>query len=76
MWAALTALNLLALMQALAQTDCDGRGRAHGKRLRRELLCLPGRVVNHAGQTTVRLAADREELVEAYRRIRALPVAA
>lgn len=76
MWAALTALNLSALMQALAQTDCDGRGRAHGKRLRRELLCVPGRVVTHAGQTTLRLAADSDHLVEAYTRIRALPVAA
>jgi Transposase DDE domain group 1 len=52
LWAALLALNLSAWTQALA---LPGSGRAHAKRLRRELVCVPGRVLHHARRTVLRL---------------------
>lgn len=54
MWACLLALNLSAWTQTLGQVDDDGR--AHGKRLRRQLLCLPARIIRHARRTVIRLA--------------------
>lgn len=53
MWACLLALNLSAWAQALGQVDHHGR--AHGKRLRRELLTLPARIIHHARRTILRL---------------------
>jgi Transposase DDE domain group 1 len=52
LWAALLALNLSAWTQALGLGTSS---RAHAKRLRRELVCAPGRVVHHARRTVVRL---------------------
>lgn len=71
MWAALWALNLSALLQALAGLDVLAR--AHGKRLRRDLLCVPGRVVSHSGKLILRLAPHRHLLPEVYQRLRRLP---
>lgn len=53
MWAAFLALNLSAWTQALGQTD--DHGRAHGKRLRRQLINIPARVLHHARRTIIRL---------------------
>jgi hypothetical protein len=55
MWAALIALNISAWLQSLARTDTTG-GRAHGKRLRRELICLAARVTHRARQVVFRFA--------------------
>lgn len=73
MWAALTALNCSAWMQALSGLDAGGR--AHGKRLRRELICIPGRVIHHARQIIVRLSPSQRDgpILQAYRALRALP---
>ena len=57
MWAALLGLNLSSWLQALTGHD-QVDGRAHGKRLRRELLCVPARVVRHAGRLEVRCAPE------------------
>ena len=53
MWACLLAVNLSAWTQTLG--GVDQHGRAHGKRLRRELLRLPARIVHHARKTIIRL---------------------
>jgi hypothetical protein len=71
MWAALLALDCSALLQALTGLDTDGR--AHGKRLRRELIGIPGRLVRHAGQLIVRLAPRYAYLDQARQRLAALP---
>lgn len=73
MWATLTALNLSVLLQAMAGTDTELEGRAHGKRLRHQLLCIPGRLVHHARQLFLRLPPGHGHLHETYRRLRALP---
>jgi len=52
LWAALLALNLSAWIQALG---LGASSRAHAKRLRRELVCVPGRGVRHARATVLRL---------------------
>ena len=70
MWAVLTALNLSTLLQALAEIDDDGR--AHGKRLRRELIRVPGRVVHHARRTILRLPPGFDHLATVYARLRAI----
>ena len=43
MWVALRALNMSSWLQALSGHD-KANGRAHGKRLRRELICIAPRV--------------------------------
>ena len=67
--AAVTALNLSTLTQALAATG----PRAHAKRFRAELLTIPGRVLRHARQTVLRVPLGADHLVAAYRALRALP---
>lgn len=74
MWAALLALNLSVLLQAL--TGLDTHSRAHGERLRRELLCVPARLVRHGGMLTLRLPPGPQLLPEVLARLRALPAAA
>ncbi len=54
MWSALLALNLSAWTQGLGGIDADGR--AHAKRARRELFCIPARVIHHARQVVLRLS--------------------
>jgi len=76
MWAAFLALNLSAWTQALAGIDTHGR--AHAKRVRRELFCVAARVLRHARRTVVRLSPvnRRGPLVPAWTALRALPSAA
>jgi len=75
MWSALLALNLSAWVQSLGGADTDGR--AHAKRARRELFCLPARVIRHARQVIVRLspAHRRGPFASVWRALRALPSA-
>lgn len=61
MWSALLALNLSTFTQSLARVDNhpehhDRRQRAHAKRLRRELICIPARIITHARTTIIRPA--------------------
>jgi hypothetical protein len=55
MWAALLGLNISSWLQALTGHDATD-GRAHGKRLRRELVCIAARVTSHAGRLEVHTA--------------------
>src|SRR5664280_33710 len=73
MWAAFLALSLSAALQAL--TGHDQPHRAHGKRLRRELITVPARVVHHARRLIVRLAPGQADgpLTTGYDLLRALP---
>ena len=73
MWAAFLALSLSTGLQAL--TGHDHPHRAHGKRLRRELITIPARVVHHARQLIVRLAPGQADgpLIDAYAVLHALP---
>lgn len=74
MWGALLAVNLSAWLHELGGLDHgDGRGRAHLGRLRRELICVPGRVIHHARQTTLRLPTGLTLLAEVLSRLRQLP---
>jgi hypothetical protein len=70
LWAALLALNLSAWTQALG---LGATGRAHAKRLRRELVCVPGRLTRHARRLALHLSPRSSHLVAAYARLRALP---
>lgn len=58
MWAALLALNCSAWLQSLAGLDTGPDGRAHGKRLRRELICVAVRVLHHARRLVVRSSPE------------------
>lgn len=57
MWAALIGLNISSWLQALTGHD-QADGRAHGKRLRRELISVPARVTRHAGDIFVHPAPE------------------
>jgi hypothetical protein len=57
MWAAFLGLNISSWLQALTGHDAS-EGRAHGKRLRRELLCVAARVTHHGGRTEVHLSPE------------------
>jgi hypothetical protein len=67
--AAISALNLSALTQAL---DSSGP-RAHAKRLRFELLTVPGRVVRHARRHILHVPPRARHLVMVHQRLRLLP---
>lgn len=74
MWGALLAINLSAWLHELAGLDTgNGYGRAHLGRLRRELLCIPGRVIHHARRTTLRLPPGNTLLAQVLARLRNLP---
>jgi hypothetical protein len=74
MWGALLAVNLSAWLHELAGLDHgNGYGRAHLGRLRRELICVPGRVIRHARRITLRLPPGNTLLAEILARLRALP---
>ncbi len=75
MWAALLALNCSAPLQSLARLDTGPDGRAHGKRLRRELICVAARVVHHARKVVVRPAPEHRHGVfaDAWQVLSALP---
>ncbi|CAI7976114.1 Tnp_DDE_dom domain-containing protein [Frankia sp. Hr75.2] len=75
MWAAILAGWLSTLFQSLTGFD-QRAGRAHGDRLRHELINIPGRVIRHAGTLTLRLPPGRDQhLPGALERLRALPAA-
>jgi hypothetical protein len=74
MWAALLAGNLSVLLQAL--TGLDQEGRAHGARLRHELLCVPARLVRHGRTLTLRLPPGQHLLPTVLTRIRELDLTA
>lgn len=74
MWAALLAGNLSTLLQAL--TGIDKHGRAHGARLRHDLLCVPARLIHHGRRLTLRLPPGDQLLPTVLARIRGLPTAA
>jgi hypothetical protein len=57
MWAALLGLNISSWLQALSGHD-EENGRAHGKRLRRELLCVAARVTHHGGRVEVHASPE------------------
>jgi len=57
MWAVLVGLNISSWLQALTGHDAP-KGRAHGKRLRRELICIAARVTRHSGRTQVHCAPE------------------
>ncbi len=57
MWAALLGLNISSWLQALTGHD-EEDGRAHGKRLRREHLCVAARVTSHAGRIEVHTSPE------------------
>lgn len=76
MWGALLAVNLSAWLHELAGLDHgNGYGRAHLGRLRRELICIPGRVTRHARRITLRLPDGFSALAEVLSRLRELPAA-
>lgn len=75
MWAALLSLNISAWLQCLG--GADGEGRAHAKRLRRELICIPVRVLRHARQVVLRLSPvqRRGPFLSVWATLQALPSA-
>ena len=73
-WAALLAGNLSVLLQTLTRIDDDGR--AHGARLRHQLLCVPARLIRHGRVLTLRLPPGDHLLPTVLARIRELDTAA
>jgi Transposase DDE domain group 1 len=82
MWGALLAASMAAWLHQLTavtsrQAILAGHGVRGGKAmietLRRRLISVPGRLVRHAGQLTLRLPADDHLLAEILARLRALP---
>ncbi|MGI8445952.1 MAG: IS1380 family transposase [Streptosporangiaceae bacterium] len=72
MWGALLAGAISVMLQTLTGIS-QTRGTARMARLRHELLRVPGRVISHAGATTLRLPPGHELLPQVLSRIRALP---
>ncbi len=73
MWAAILAGILSTMLQSLARLDAEV-GRAHGDRLRHELLGVPARVLHHARETVIRLPSGRDTLLPiVLTRLHALP---
>lgn len=75
MWAALLGLNISAWIQSLG--GVDAKGRSHAKRLRRELICIPARVLRHARQVVLRLSPlqHRGPFLSVWAALQALPSA-
>ena len=61
MWSAFLALNISTFLQSLCGLDAGRHGRAHGKRLRRELIAIPARVLHHAHQLVLRVAPEHRD---------------
>lgn len=73
MWDALVAVNLSAWLHELAGLEKGPRPRpSPPHRLRRELICLPARLVRHARRWTLRLPHRPQVLPELFARLRAL----
>lgn len=66
MWSAFLALNVSTWLQSLCGLDTGPAGRAHGKRLRRELIAIPARVLRHAHRLVVRVAPEHRDGVFAH----------
>jgi Transposase DDE domain group 1 len=73
MWATFLALNLTVLLQTLAT---PGVPRVHAKRLRRQLIRVPGRITHHARRLVLHLPADAAPVIAALTRLAALPAPA
>ena len=75
MWAAFLALNCSVWLQGLSGTDAGPDGRAHAKRLRRELIVVPARVLHHARLLVVRVAPEhrRGVFADVWQTLSALP---
>lgn len=58
MWSAFLALDISTFLQSLCGVDTGRYGRAHGKRLRRELIAIPARVLRHARGRVLRVAPE------------------
>jgi len=61
MWLAFLALNVSTFLQSLCGLDAGRHGRAHGKRLRRELISVPARVLHHAHGLVLRVAPEHRD---------------
>ena len=72
-FAAFLAVNLSVFCQSLGEVDSSGR--AHAKRARRELFCVPARVLFRGRRLVLRLAPGhrRGSFLSAWERLRALP---
>ena len=82
MWGALLAVSIAGWLHQLTATPGpDGLLLGHGVRngqamiatLRHKLICVPARLVRHAGTLTLRLPPGHELLETVLSRIRALP---
>jgi hypothetical protein len=82
MWGALLAAGMAAWLHQLTATTrgediLEGHGIRGGKAMiatvRHRLITIPGRLVRHAGQLTLRLPPGRDLLAEILARLRALP---
>jgi Transposase DDE domain group 1 len=73
MWAAIFATNISVWLQSLA--EIDDLGRAHGKRLRRELLNIPARVLHRGRSVVLRFASTMKSgpFLNAWDAMRARP---
>lgn len=60
MWSTFLACIVSVFLQSLAGADTGPEGRAHGTRLRRELIAIPARVLRHAGRLVVRVAPEHQ----------------
>ncbi len=74
MWSAFLALNVSTFLQSLCGLDAGPHGRAHGKRLRRELVAVPARVLHHAHCLVLRVAPEHRDGVfaDAWGRLQAM----
>ena len=82
MWGALLAVSIAGWLHQLTATPGpDGELTAHGVRdgqamiatLRHKLICVPARLIRHAGALTLRLPPGQHLLDRVLTRIRALP---
>jgi hypothetical protein len=84
MWGALIATTLAGYLHQLTATPDPGGGllgwgardgKAMIATLRHRLITVPGRLIHHAGQPTLRLPPGHYLLAEVLTRLRALPAA-
>jgi Transposase DDE domain group 1 len=74
MWAALIACAISAWLQEITGLDYgNGRGRRTVARLRRELICVPARVVHRGGVTWLRLPPGEQLLATVLPELQRLP---
>jgi hypothetical protein len=75
MWAAFLATNISVWLQSLGQTD--NKERFHGKRLRRELINLPARILHRGRHIILRFAPGtrHKAFTRAWNTLQALPTA-